>query len=280
MKIEFENIDSWDMDALRKSYDRDGFVLGDKFLTDSSIDLLTAEIDGFLGTVETGYERMGKATNEIIMQYIDLWKKIDLVADILRSTALKKILSTLCDESEFRIYHDQLQYKPAKIGGVNAWHQDVEFWPFIQPYSEITAWIALDDVNEDNGCMRMVPGSHHWGEAEGYLKSLEHYLPLPDTYREHKIRVHSCTVPRGHIHFHHHMTWHGSGLNLSPMPRRAIAFHIFAGKAYYAPKNIYKLTRYRLNQIINGEELPLIGTQFDPWPVIDERLTEYCEIQS
>lgn len=277
MNIEFENITSWDMNKLRKSYDKDGFVLGGKFLTDSSIDFLINEIDYFLNKNENACKRIGMATDEVILQYIDLWKKIDAVADILRSTVLKKILTALCDETELRIYHDQLQYKPAKIGGVNCWHQDVEFWPFLQPYTEITAWIALDDVNEENGCMRMVPGSHQWGEAEGYLKSLENYLPLPNAYRDHEISPHSCIVPKGHIHFHHHLTWHGSGLNLSHLPRRALAFHIFGGKTYYCPKNIYKLKRYKRNQIINGEELPLIGTRFDPWPVIESRLTEYCD---
>ncbi len=39
------------------------------------------------------------------------------------------------------------------------WHQDFDDWP-IEPYLVISAWIAIDDVTEENGCMRFIPGSH------------------------------------------------------------------------------------------------------------------------
>lgn len=39
------------------------------------------------------------------------------------------------------------------------WHQDAPYWPIVAPMTEVTAWVALDDADEDNGCMSMVPGS-------------------------------------------------------------------------------------------------------------------------
>ena len=41
-----------------------------------------------------------------------------------------------------------------------AWHQDIAFWGMGQTDHEVTAWIALSDVTEENGCMRYVAGSH------------------------------------------------------------------------------------------------------------------------
>ena len=40
-----------------------------------------------------------------------------------------------------------------------AWHQDVTYWG-IEPAIAHTAWIAIDDSNVSNGCMRVVPGSN------------------------------------------------------------------------------------------------------------------------
>ena len=43
-----------------------------------------------------------------------------------------------------------------------AWHQDLTYWG-LEPPQAVTAWLAIDDVDIDNGCMRVVPGSHRQG---------------------------------------------------------------------------------------------------------------------
>ena len=72
--------------------------------------------------------------------------------------------------ADLQVWHDQIQYKPPRHGGINNWHQDAPYWPIIKPETPVTAWIALDDVGESNGCMWMVPGSHTWGN---HIKMLE-----------------------------------------------------------------------------------------------------------
>lgn len=48
----------------------------------------------------------------------------------------------------------------AGIGGkATPWHQDGHYWP-IRPLATVTAWIAIDDVNIENSCLRVIPGSH------------------------------------------------------------------------------------------------------------------------
>ncbi len=44
-----------------------------------------------------------------------------------------------------------------------AWHQDVTYWG-LEPSEAHTAWIALDDADEDNGSMLLIPGSHKQGQ--------------------------------------------------------------------------------------------------------------------
>ena len=39
------------------------------------------------------------------------------------------------------------------------WHQDAQFWP-LTPSKVVTAWIAIDDVDEANGAMQLWPGTH------------------------------------------------------------------------------------------------------------------------
>jgi hypothetical protein len=49
--------------------------------------------------------------------------------------------------------------KPADGKRIVPWHQDGPFWP-VTPTAACTIWLALDDVDESNGAMKVIPGSH------------------------------------------------------------------------------------------------------------------------
>ena len=53
----------------------------------------------------------------------------------------------------------QVFCKPASDGMEVPMHQDGHYWP-IQPLATCTAWVAIDDSNVGNGCLRVIPGSH------------------------------------------------------------------------------------------------------------------------
>ena len=42
------------------------------------------------------------------------------------------------------------------------WHQDASYWP-LSPSKAVTVWLAIDDADRDNACMRVIPGTHHFG---------------------------------------------------------------------------------------------------------------------
>jgi hypothetical protein len=47
-------------------------------------------------------------------------------------------------------------------GKVVNWHQDASYWP-LTPSKAVTVWLAIDDADVENACMRYIPGSHHLG---------------------------------------------------------------------------------------------------------------------
>jgi non-heme Fe2+,alpha-ketoglutarate-dependent halogenase len=53
-------------------------------------------------------------------------------------------------------------------GKAVSWHQDCSYWP-LTPSKTITVWLAIDEVDVENGCMRVIPGSH----VRGHLKFRE-----------------------------------------------------------------------------------------------------------
>jgi len=98
-----------------------------------------------------------------------------------------------------------------------AWHQDVTYWG-LEPPVAVTAWYAVDDSDVENGCMRVIPGTHHGirehGTAEraGNLLSINQEVPVtPDE----EARAIDLPLRAGEISLHHGMLIHGSNPNLS-----------------------------------------------------------------
>ena len=116
------------------------------------------------------------------------------------------------------------------------WHQDRHYWRVWEEGSELlTAWIALTDVTERCGPMRFVRGSRRWGlvEGAGNFHGQDHEaqregiaLPEGAVWEES-----SALMSAGGVSFHHHLTLHASGRNLSGSPRRSFAVHMRTEKS-------------------------------------------------
>ncbi|NKB71424.1 MAG: phytanoyl-CoA dioxygenase family protein [Candidatus Latescibacteria bacterium] len=46
-----------------------------------------------------------------------------------------------------------------------SWHQDASYWP-LTPSQTVTVWLAIDDADQDNGAMQVIPGSHRHGQID------------------------------------------------------------------------------------------------------------------
>jgi ectoine hydroxylase-related dioxygenase (phytanoyl-CoA dioxygenase family) len=123
-----------------------------------------------------------------------------------------------------RFWHDQLFCKPAKHGGVVAWHQDYSYWTRTKPMAHITCWIGLDDSRRDNGCVHYVPGSHRWEllPTVGLAGDMEAIRELlNDEQWEAFNNPVAVELKAGECSFHHPLMVHGSFANSTDRPRRA-----------------------------------------------------------
>ena len=66
--------------------------------------------------------------------------------------------------------------KQPRFSSDTGWHQDVRYWSFERP-ELVNVWIALGDETPENGCLRVIPGTHReaWDpsrfDAEKFLKA-------------------------------------------------------------------------------------------------------------
>ena len=107
-----------------------------------------------------------------------------------------------------------------------AWHQDVTYWA-LDPPLEITAWVAIDDSNRENGCMRVIPCSHHQqivehgkSKQEGNLLSINQEVSVSEQDEQ---LAEDCVLKAGEMSLHEGMLLHGSLPNHSTRRRCGLA---------------------------------------------------------
>ncbi len=124
--------------------------------------------------------------------------------------------------------------KPPTTGLEVPWHQDGQYWP-IRPRATVTVWIALDDVGVDNGCMRVIPGSHRLGEFSHEVSERED-LVLNNVLNDPRIdlsRARNVELEAGQISLHDVELVHGSQANTSGRRRAGYAIRYMPSTSLY-----------------------------------------------
>jgi ectoine hydroxylase-related dioxygenase (phytanoyl-CoA dioxygenase family) len=93
----------------------------------------------------------------------------------------------------------------------------------LEPPQSVTAWYAVDDSDVENGCMRVIPGTHRGGvrehgkaERAGNLLSINQEVPVTS---EEEAGAVDLVLRAGEISLHHGMVIHGSNPNRSTRRR-------------------------------------------------------------
>ncbi len=243
-------------------FDRDGCLIGGKAISDAEVDELRDELDRVIAKGPHGFStdeprpvqiaNLTTTPGQEVWQIVNIWEASPPFERLLYLRPVVEAIAQLAHHGDIQIWHDQIQYKPPRHGGINNWHQDAPYWPVLQPPTPVTAWIALDDVDESNGCMWMVPGSHKWGNQIKMLETNPHerffdigktFTP-PSEATTQEVRVIPWPVAKGEVSFHHSMTWHGSHENRAERPRRAIALHFMTGDARFVAAGTHPMKRF------------------------------------
>ncbi|WP_119080108.1 phytanoyl-CoA dioxygenase family protein [Chitinophaga alhagiae] len=214
-----------------------GYVSGIKLLEEWQVDLLNEELADIVKPEHPGnglfhefYSNASTDADNVLFHALGAWRITKGFHDILWNPAFLMPASQLLGNRSVRFWHDQLFCKPAKHGGVVAWHQDYSYWTRSVPVQHLTCWVGLDDATTENGCLHYVPGSHRWGllqkpELAGEMEGLMDFL---NDEQKAAFKPIPIELKKGYASFHHPMLVHGSYENRSDRPRRAFVTNVFA----------------------------------------------------
>lgn len=105
-------------------------------------------------------------------------------------------------------------------GKAVAWHQDASYWP-LSPSKAVTVWLAIDDADSENACMKFVAGSHHFGHMTFRPSSPDEHNVLNQTIDnpEQFGSIELDELKAGQFSIHSDLLLHGSDANQSQRRR-------------------------------------------------------------
>lgn len=218
-------------------FHENGYVGGIKLLDDRQIQILRKELEEITDPSHPAHDLFyefhsneSSDPSKVLLHALGAWRITNGFHDVLWNPRFLVPASQLLGNKAVRFWHDQLFCKPAKHGGVVAWHQGYSYWTRTKPLAHLTCWCGLDNSTEENGCVQYVPGSHRWGLLDkpnlaGDLLGIMEFL-TPQQQQE--FRPVPVETKAGEAIFHHPLTLHGSGENKSDRPRRAFVVNVFA----------------------------------------------------
>lgn len=116
-----------------------------------------------------------------------------------------------------------------------AWHQDASYWP-LSPSKAVTVWLAIDDADEENACMKFIAGSHHHGHMTYRPSSSDDHNVLNQTIDnpEQYGAIVWNPLPAGWASIHSDLLLHGSEINRSNRRRCALTLRYCSADVHAA----------------------------------------------
>ena len=205
-----------------QDFDRDGFVLIENVFTHDEIKIL-------VDNVEAGQRVKRHAGNmpdtEGRSSKLSLWMDAgdDVFGAVTTSPRIVNACRMLLREDVYH-WHSKVMLKEPRVGGAWEWHQDYGYW-----YADnvlfprmISCMIALDDATKENGCLKVIVGSHQLGRFDhGQRGNQAGADPVRVQAVVERLPVKYCEAPAGSALFFHCNTFHASEANTSDRLRRA-----------------------------------------------------------
>jgi ectoine hydroxylase-related dioxygenase (phytanoyl-CoA dioxygenase family) len=150
-----------DLAAASRQFREEGSFILESAVPESDLKALRSECQRFIDERDREMDRLGVDTIDLDHRgsryFVHAYGKSPAVERFLRSELMKEVAATALGDTVY-LFNEQYVIKAAERGMKFGWHQDSGFIPYAhRPY--LTCWIPLDDVDEANGTVYLLPFS-------------------------------------------------------------------------------------------------------------------------
>ena len=203
-----------------KQYEDEGFVSPINIFSKDKAKEIRDEIELIEKEMPEELEKSGRYNAHLISPLLDEVTHNPKILDAVESLIGEDIL--VCGTTLF--------IKNPNEKGFVSYHQDAKYIG-LEPHNWVTAWVAITDTNEHNGCMRMWAGSHKDSLKEhNQMFNEGNLLTRGQTVQNvPKEKTTPLVLTAGQMSLHHPTTVHGSDLNKSDDRRIGFVVQSYIG---------------------------------------------------
>ena len=222
-------------DLVKQEFDRQGYLFIPQFLDTDEVEEIRREIARYLHDVvpqipstDVYFEVKGQL--ETIKQLIRMCQYDSYFETLIHSDRFVKLAELLLGST---VIGKNMQWfnKPAGVSRATPPHQDGYYF-MLEPNEAVTMWLALDEVTEENGCVRYLSGSHVRGmRAHERTDTLGFSQGIPDYGVEDKKNEVAIPARPGDLLVHHCLMIHRAEANMSDRKRRALGLIYYSSNA-------------------------------------------------
>jgi phytanoyl-CoA hydroxylase len=234
---------------MKLRFNEDGYLFLPGFLDPGEVALINNKLDQFIKERVPGLQSghvfyEDNTDSSTLKQLQDLHTYDPFFSGMLFDSKFKEIAQILLNDE---VIGKNLEYfnKPPRIGKPTPPHQD-NYYFMLNPSSAVTMWMALENADTENGCVRYIKGSHLKGmRVHGKTKTPGFSQGISDYGEQEDLKTEEIAFPAkpGDLLIHHAMTIHrADGNRSSSRSRKAVGFIYFgqSAKEDLAAKSAYQ----------------------------------------
>jgi phytanoyl-CoA hydroxylase len=161
-----------------------------------------------------------------------------------KNRVVKAILQQLFDSEAVYLvqsHHNCVMTKQPEYSSKTMWHRDIRYWQFAND-ELINSWLAMGTENNENGCLKVIPGSHRWNtDADMVDEELFLKVDHPDAkpWLDQAVDV---ELQAGDVLFFHAALFHAANHNVTDQPKFSLVYSYHGADNH--PLTDSKSTRY------------------------------------
>ncbi len=232
-------------------YQENGFVQINNVLSLEELSELRQHLDEVMGaktgnSVQT--DQADGAYFKVLNQRVNTWRDHGGMAQYSLSGRFAGLAKQLTGVSGIRLFHDHALFKMPNDSKPTPWHQDAKYWP-MEHTKALSIWIALDDVDENNGCMIFIPKSQKLKNLKN-VNLVEPHDLFEEAGKEIVDRntAVTCRMKAGSCTFHDGLTFHYAHANKTDKPRRVLAIIYMPDGTVYNGKDHLTINGLQLKE--------------------------------
>lgn len=221
-----------------EDYHDKGYIVVEGVLSPEKLAKLREETDKIIAAASAvtendalyDLEDSHSASNPRVRRIKEPYHHVPYFWDLAKDTDVTDIVAQLVGPN-VRVYGGKMNMKAAGYGAPVEWHQDWAFYPHTND-DVLATGMLLDDCDEANGPLMVVPGSHKGPVYDHHNDGTFCGAFDPDEQKVDLSSAEKLMGPAGSMTIHHVRAVHGSALNTSNRQRRLLLTEYAAADAW------------------------------------------------